>query len=120
MSDRLDCNQGGESRHDIAQMIFQYPVSDRLDCNKGFIPHTSTPIDTFSILCRIVWIVTQPAWCGEYTSDALMGRQTRLESFLWLPSYLLPALLEPAIMCWVANVFLLSQWPDLRLNAQGD
>ena len=42
-------------------MIFQYPVSDRLDCNAEQDEWLDRAEKAFSILCRIVWIVTRGA-----------------------------------------------------------
>ena len=58
VSDRLDCNLLAW-RCAEARQHFQYPVSDRLDCNMGLLEMNEITLEAFSILCRIVWIVTR-------------------------------------------------------------
>ena len=57
VSDRLDCNYRN-NQLTLTRWNFQYPVSDRLDCNFGALDVLRRVDIAFSILCRIVWIVT--------------------------------------------------------------
>ena len=68
VSDRLDCNLGIVSK-ETPLLPFQYPVSDRLDCNPETSRSSCSRPPTFSILCRIVWIVTLVWACVRCNSS---------------------------------------------------